>query len=85
MTPDPHRAASEQDASDGSCAGSGPSRSEVTLNVNGVRRMLRLDSRVTLLDALRDHLGLTGPRRVATTGSAAHAQSSSMAGASFPA
>ena len=35
----------------------------VTLDVNGGRRELRLDSRVTLLDALRDELGLTGTKK----------------------
>ena len=36
---------------------------DVTVQVNGVTRRLRLDSRVTLLDALRDHLGLTGTKK----------------------
>jgi xanthine dehydrogenase YagT iron-sulfur-binding subunit len=35
----------------------------LTLNVNGSAEMLRLDSRVTLLDALRDHLDLTGTKK----------------------
>jgi xanthine dehydrogenase YagT iron-sulfur-binding subunit len=35
----------------------------VTLNVNGVAHELSLDPRVTLLDALRDHLGLTGTKK----------------------
>ena len=35
----------------------------VTLHVNGRARRLRLDSRVTLLDALRDHLELTGTKK----------------------
>jgi len=35
----------------------------VTLQVNGRARRLRLDSRVTLLDALRDHLELTGTKK----------------------
>jgi xanthine dehydrogenase YagT iron-sulfur-binding subunit len=35
----------------------------VTLRVNGVDHQLRLDPRVTLLDALRDVLGLTGTRK----------------------
>jgi xanthine dehydrogenase YagT iron-sulfur-binding subunit len=34
-----------------------------TVSVNGVERRLRLDARVTLLDALRDTLGLTGTRK----------------------
>ncbi|GAA5016729.1 (2Fe-2S)-binding protein [Streptomyces siamensis] len=36
---------------------------DVTLNVNGTPHRLRLDTRVTLLDALRDHLGLTGAKK----------------------
>ncbi|MFD9338001.1 2Fe-2S iron-sulfur cluster-binding protein [Streptomyces sp. NPDC060028] len=37
--------------------------SRVTLRVNGTDHDLRLDHRVTLLDALRGHLALTGPKR----------------------
>ncbi|MFP1625178.1 (2Fe-2S)-binding protein [Streptomyces sp. 5K101] len=36
---------------------------DVTLNVNGTLHRLRLDARVTLLDALRDHVGLTGAKK----------------------
>nr|WP_255581581.1 (2Fe-2S)-binding protein [Cupriavidus sp. AU9028] len=35
----------------------------VTLEVNGQPVMLALDSRTSLLDALRDHLGLTGTKK----------------------
>jgi xanthine dehydrogenase YagT iron-sulfur-binding subunit len=35
----------------------------VTLRVNGVDHQLRLDPRVTLLDAVRDALGLTGTKK----------------------
>lgn len=35
----------------------------VTLNVNGRSHSLRLDPRTTLLDALREHLDLTGTRK----------------------
>jgi len=35
----------------------------VRLRVNGVEHQLRLDARVTLLDALRDALGLTGTKK----------------------
>jgi xanthine dehydrogenase YagT iron-sulfur-binding subunit len=35
----------------------------VTLTVNGQRRDLTLDPRTTLLDALRDHLRLTGSKK----------------------
>jgi xanthine dehydrogenase YagT iron-sulfur-binding subunit len=46
---------------DNSSAGS--TEVELTLNVNGSGRSLRLDSRVTLLDALRDQLALTGTKK----------------------
>jgi xanthine dehydrogenase YagT iron-sulfur-binding subunit len=36
---------------------------DVTLRVNGAGHRLRLDARVTLLDALRDHVGLTGAKK----------------------
>ncbi len=35
----------------------------VTFNVNGAEKTLALDPRVTLLDALRDHLHLTGTKK----------------------
>src|SRR6476659_4482584 len=37
--------------------------SDVTLTVNGVPRTLTIDNRTSLLDALRDHLGLTGSKK----------------------
>ena len=40
-----------------------PAAVAVTLRVNGREHALRLDPRVTLLDALRDHLGLTGSKK----------------------
>jgi xanthine dehydrogenase YagT iron-sulfur-binding subunit len=36
---------------------------DIMLRVNGSARRLRLDSRVTLLDALRDELDLTGTKK----------------------
>jgi xanthine dehydrogenase YagT iron-sulfur-binding subunit len=36
---------------------------DVVLQVNGHAELLRLDNRVTLLDALRDELGLTGTKK----------------------
>jgi len=36
---------------------------DVTLRVNGTERRVRSDSRVTLLDALRDELELTGTKK----------------------
>jgi xanthine dehydrogenase YagT iron-sulfur-binding subunit len=38
-------------------------RMEVELTVNGRRNLLSLDVRTTLLDALREHLGLTGAKK----------------------
>jgi xanthine dehydrogenase YagT iron-sulfur-binding subunit len=35
----------------------------VTLKVNGKKHSLKLETRVTLLDALREHLGLTGTKK----------------------
>ncbi|MCX5401399.1 (2Fe-2S)-binding protein [Streptomyces sp. NBC_00102] len=40
-----------------------PHRSSVTLHVNGAARTVSLDHRTTLLDALREHLGLTGAKK----------------------
>jgi len=40
-----------------------PQRATVTLTVNGESRTLELDTRTTLLDALREHLGLTGAKK----------------------
>jgi xanthine dehydrogenase YagT iron-sulfur-binding subunit len=37
--------------------------SELTLVINGTAHRLRLDHRTTLLDALREHLGLTGTKK----------------------
>ena len=37
--------------------------SVVTLRVNGVNHDVRIDNRTTLLDALRERLGLTGPKK----------------------
>lgn len=41
----------------------------ITLNVNGKSHTLEVEPRVTLLDALRDGLGLTGTKRVCDRGS----------------
>ena len=41
----------------------GVSVSRVTLEVNGTRQTLELDNRTTLLDALREHLHLTGTKK----------------------
>ena len=36
---------------------------EITLQVNGATHQLSIDTRTTLLDALRERLGLTGPKK----------------------
>ncbi|HEY1748479.1 MAG TPA: 2Fe-2S iron-sulfur cluster-binding protein, partial [Xanthobacteraceae bacterium] len=40
-----------------------PALSKVFLTVNGEARALELDTRTTLLDALREHLHLTGTKK----------------------
>ena len=56
---------------------------ETTLSINGREQRLYLDTRVTLLNALREHLGLTGTKkRAAIAGSAAPAPCWWVAGAS---
>lgn len=50
----------------------GPEAVPITLRVNGKRHQVRLEPRVTLLDALRNHIDLTGAKKVcdrATCGS----------------
>jgi xanthine dehydrogenase YagT iron-sulfur-binding subunit len=42
----------------------GPDPVDVTLTVNGKPQKLKLEPRVTLLDALRNHLDLTGAKKV---------------------
>jgi xanthine dehydrogenase YagT iron-sulfur-binding subunit len=41
----------------------GPEVAAVVLSVNGKRHEVRLEPRVSLLDALREHLGLTGSKK----------------------
>jgi xanthine dehydrogenase YagT iron-sulfur-binding subunit len=43
--------------------GRGPGPTDVALTVNGETRVLDLEPRVSLLDALRDHLDLTGAKK----------------------
>lgn len=52
-------AAGQQQAS----RGQGGSTMDVAIEVNGERRELALDPRTTLLDALREHLRLTGTKK----------------------
>ena len=41
----------------------GPEVTAVVLSVNGKRHEVQLEPRVSLLDALREHLGLTGSKK----------------------
>ncbi|MGI6853714.1 (2Fe-2S)-binding protein [Mesorhizobium sp. 1B3] len=43
--------------------GAPPAKLDVVLRVNGTEHALTLDSRTTLLDALREHLNLTGSKK----------------------
>ncbi len=40
-----------------------PNKSQLVININGTTQALVLDTRTTLLDALRDHLHLTGTKK----------------------
>jgi xanthine dehydrogenase YagT iron-sulfur-binding subunit len=55
--------ASAQAATVTRVAARGPQPVLVSLDVNGRRRDVRLEPRATLLDTLRDHLGLTGTKK----------------------
>lgn len=46
----------------------GPDELPITLNVNGERRRLNVEPRVTLLDALRNRLDITGCKKVCDRG-----------------
>ena len=49
-------------------AAAGPGEVPVTLTVNGTRHQLRVEPRVTLLDAMRTRLDITGQKRVCDRG-----------------
>ncbi len=57
-------AQAEANPAEGSAQVQGPGEVPVTLRVNGETRRLNLEPRVTLLDALRDRLDLTGAKKV---------------------
>lgn len=42
----------------------GPGKTPITLTINGKKHSLQLEPRVTLLDAMRDQLAITGAKRV---------------------
>lgn len=47
----------------GQGAPSVPAPASITLTVNGADHQLQIEPRVSLLDVLREHLGLTGPKK----------------------
>lgn len=57
----------------------------ISLTINGAVHECDVEPRVTLLDALREHLSMTGTKRAATKGSAAPAPAMSMVSGSCPA
>ena len=44
------------------------------MRINGTTHALTIDNRTTLLDVLRERVGLTGTKRAVTTGNAAPAR-----------
>ena len=61
------RAAAREEAADTSPA-IGPGAAKLTLNVNGADMTTNVEPRVTLLDALRNYLDVTGCKRVCDRG-----------------
>ena len=61
-------AAADADAQAGPPEPIGPGEVPIVLTVNGRRRELRIEPRVTLLDALRTRLDMTGVKRVCDRG-----------------
>jgi aerobic-type carbon monoxide dehydrogenase small subunit (CoxS/CutS family) len=55
-------------APEGQAAVYGPGAVEISLDVNGAARKVSVEPRVTLLDALRNELGLTGAKPVCDRG-----------------
>jgi xanthine dehydrogenase YagT iron-sulfur-binding subunit len=55
--------ASRRASAEAAAEGASAHNENVALTVNGRRHALDLDPRVTLLDALREHLGLTGTKK----------------------
>ncbi|MFJ9713934.1 (2Fe-2S)-binding protein [Streptomyces sp. NPDC101234] len=49
-------------------AADGPPSSQVTVSVNGTRHTVTIDNRTSLLDLLREHLGLTGSKKGCNAG-----------------
>ncbi len=47
----------------------GPGEHEITLSINGQPRKVKVETRTTLLDALRDRMDLTGAKKICDRGS----------------
>jgi xanthine dehydrogenase YagT iron-sulfur-binding subunit len=60
--------AEKADRDEGKATGMGPAPVKVSLNVNGKKVSKALEPRVTLLDALRNYLDVTGCKRVCDRG-----------------
>ena len=61
--------AASAEAAAGQTPGSiGPGEAPITLTINGRRYQLQVEPRVTLLDAMRTRLDITGPKRVCDRG-----------------
>jgi xanthine dehydrogenase YagT iron-sulfur-binding subunit len=66
----PLKALATTEADDaGKVAGMGPAPVKIELNVNGMKHSGFVEPRVTLLDALRDYMDVTGCKRVCDRGS----------------
>ncbi|MBX5462425.1 MAG: (2Fe-2S)-binding protein [Steroidobacteraceae bacterium] len=57
------QARKKQAAANASLPMRGPTEVDVTLKINGVEQVARIEPRVSLLDALREHLLLTGTKK----------------------
>ncbi|MHC4472561.1 MAG: (2Fe-2S)-binding protein [Planctomycetota bacterium] len=64
----PIRGARAQEEAEAGVPSLGPGPVPVELKVNGEKRRLEVEPRVTLLDALRDRLDVTGPKRICDRG-----------------
>lgn len=46
----------------------GPGDHEITLSINGLKKQVRVETRTTLLDALRDRMDMTGAKKICDRG-----------------
>jgi xanthine dehydrogenase YagT iron-sulfur-binding subunit len=59
----PHEAAASEEGSNEMLTAPNITQTSIVLNVNGAEHRIAVEPRVTLLDALRDRLGLTGTKK----------------------